>query len=65
MAEYKIECYTKFSWGYVYVADERRCEIWAESLDDLKRKVLERNLPWDDANAPQAKRSTSDAHMWA
>ena len=53
--EYKIECYTKFSWGYVFCIDGRRREIWAESLDDLKRKVLAKGLPWDEVKVPEAK----------
>lgn len=52
---YRIECYTRFSWGYIYTINERRREIWAESAEDLKRKVLSKDLPWDDAKVPKAK----------
>lgn len=53
--EYKIECYTRFSWGYVYTISKRRHEIWAESVEDLKRKVLSKNLPWDEGKVPKVK----------
>ena len=53
--EYKIECYTKFSWGYVYSQNSRRYEIWADSIDKLKQKVLSRNLPWDIKKVPEEK----------
>ncbi len=53
--DFKIECYTKFSWGYVYWNQDSRQEIWADSAEALKRKVLSRNLPWDDTMVPKAK----------
>ena len=53
--DYEIRCYTRFSWGYIYTRDEKRREIWADNVDDLKRKVLKRNLPWDDINVPKVK----------
>ena len=53
--DFEIKCYSKFSWGYVYKADNKRREIWADNLDDLKRKVSSKNLPWDDSKVPKAK----------
>ncbi len=53
--DYEIKCYTKFSWGYVYEKNGRKQEIWADNVDDLKRKVLSQNLAWDDAKVPKAK----------
>lgn len=53
--EYEIKAYTKFSWGYVYTQDGRRNEIWADNVESLKRKVLAKNLPWDDSKVPKAK----------
>lgn len=53
--DYEIKCYTKFSWGYVYEVNEKRRQIWAESIDDLKRKVFDKNLPWDDKKVPKTK----------
>lgn len=53
--DYEIKCYSKFSWGYVYTIDEKNREIWADNVSDLKRKVLARNLPWDDGKVPEAK----------
>ena len=52
---YKIECYTRFSWGYVCNIDGRRHEIWADNADSLRGKVLEKGLPWDDKKVPKAK----------
>ena len=53
--EYKIECYTKFSVGYVYSHNSRHHEIWADSTDKLKQKVWARNLPWDNKKVLQRK----------
>ena len=55
--EYEIKCHTRFSWGYVYADNGRRREIWADNVDDLKRKVTARGLPWDDRKVPKAKRA--------
>lgn len=55
VVEYKIECYTKFSWGYVYSQGSKRREIWAESSEKLKEKVLAKGLPWDSKKVPKAK----------
>lgn len=35
--------------------DEKLNEIWADSAESLKRKVLAKNLPWDDTKVPEAK----------
>ena len=53
--DYEIKCYTRFSWGYVYMLNGRRREIWADNVNSLKRKVLEKNLPWDDTRVPKTK----------
>ena len=53
--DFKIECYTRFSWGYVYWKDDIRHQIWADSAQSLKRKVLSKNLPWDDSMVPEVK----------
>lgn len=53
--EYKIECYTKFSWGYIYSQNSRRCEIWAYSIDKLKQKVLAKDIPRDNKKVPEEK----------
>lgn len=53
--EYKIECYTRFSGGYVCMQDDKRHEIWAENVENLKEKVLAKGLPWDDENVPEVK----------
>lgn len=53
--DYEIKCYSKFSWGYTYILDGRRHEIWADNVSDLKRKVLSKSLPWDDSRVPEAK----------
>ena len=53
--DYQIRCNTRFSWSYVYIMNHKRHEIWADSCQKLKEKVLKRDLPWDDAKAPKAK----------
>ena len=53
--DFEIKCYSKFSWGYLYTVDNKRREIWVDNLDDLKRKVSSKNLPWDDGRVPKAK----------
>lgn len=53
--DYEIKCYSKFSWGYVYKSDGKRHEIWADNVDELKRKVLAKNLPWNDCKVPKVK----------
>ena len=53
--DYEIKCYSKFSWGYIYFENGRRREIWADNVDGLKAKVLERNLAWDDRKVPNEK----------
>ena len=55
VVEYKIECYTKFSWGYVYSQGSKHREIWAESSEKLKEKVLAKGLPWDSEKVPEEK----------
>ena len=53
--EYKIECYTRFSGGYVYSVNSRRRELWADNVDSLRDKVLSKDLPWNDENVPKVK----------
>ena len=57
--DFETKCYNKFSWGYVYAIGDKRYELWAESVNDLKMKVLARNLPWDDGKVPEAKQVRS------
>lgn len=52
---YSIKCYSRFSWGYVYTIKGKTRELWSESIDALKNKVLSRNLPWDDNKVPERK----------
>lgn len=54
-AQYKIESYTRFSWGYVCYINGKRHQIWAENIESLKRKVLAKDLPWDDAKVPKVR----------
>ena len=53
--DFEIRCNTRFSWSYIYMADRRKREIWADSCEKLKSKVLGRNLPWDDDKVPETK----------
>ncbi len=50
---YEIKCYFRDSWGYVYLIEGNLHEISADNVDDLKRKVLAENLPWDDEKVPK------------
>ena len=52
---YEIKCYNRFSWGYVYTINGKTRELWAESIDALKQKILSRNLPWEDKKVPKRK----------
>ena len=53
--DYEIRCNTRFSWSYVYVENQKKREIWADSREKLKKKVLKRNLLWDDVQVPKVK----------
>ena len=55
--DFEVKCNTRFSWSYIYTENKRKREIWADSVDKLKKKVLNRNLPWDDSKVPKAKPS--------
>ena len=50
---YEIICYFRDSWGYVYLIKGNLHEITADNVDDLKKKVLAENLPWDDDKIPK------------
>ena len=51
--EFKIECYHKFSWGYVCSKREEHYQFWADNAEALKRKVLSKGLPWDETKVPK------------
>lgn len=53
--DFEVRSNTKFSWSYIYELEGKTHEIWAESVDALKRKVLSKSLPWDDDKVPQAR----------
>ena len=52
---YEIKCYSRFSWGYVYTIKGKTRELWSESIDALKKKILSKDLPWDDKKVPERK----------
>ena len=51
---------SEFSWSYVYTINDRKRDLFGSSLHDLKRKVLDKGLPWDDKKYPDEKISKSD-----
>mgnify|MGYP000771846202 CR=1 FL=1 len=53
--EFEIKKHNKFSWSYVYTIDGRKYDIHGGSTYDLRKKVLARDLPWDDENYPEDK----------
>ena len=53
--DYEIKCYGRFSWGYVYTIKGKSREFWSESIDALKKKILSKDLPWDDKKVPERK----------
>lgn len=55
ISSFEIKKHNKFSWSYVYIADGRKYDIHGTSTDDLRKKVLSMDLPWDDENYPEEK----------
>lgn len=55
ISSFEIKKHNKFSWSYVYTIDGRKYDIHGGSIYDLRKKVLARDLPWDDENYPEDK----------
>lgn len=55
ISSFEIKKHNKFSWSYVYTIDGRKYDIHGGSTYDLRKKVLARDLPWDDENYPEDK----------
>ena len=53
ISSFEIKKHNKFSWSYVYTIDGRKYDIHGGSTYDLRKKVLARDLPWDDENYPE------------
>lgn len=53
ISSFEIKKHNKFSWSYVYIADGKKYDIHGGSTDNLRKKVLARDLPWDDENYPE------------
>ena len=53
ISSFEIKKHNKFSWSYVYIADGKKYDIHGTSSDNLRKKVLSMNLPWDDENYPE------------
>ena len=53
ISSFEIKKHNKFSWSYVYTIDGREYDIHGGSTYDLRKKVLARDLPWDDENYPE------------
>lgn len=45
---YEIKRVNENSWIYFYTKNGKSCEIESYSLESLKRRVNEKNLPWND-----------------
>ena len=50
---FKIVQHHKHSWSYNYTINGKKRDISGSSLHDLKRQVLNLNLPWDEENYPE------------
>ena len=55
ISSFEIVKHNNFSWSYVYTIDGRKRDIHGDSLHKLRKKVLDRGLPWDDENYPESK----------
>ena len=55
ISSFEIKKHNKFSWSYVYIDDGKKYDIHGTSTDNLRKKVLARDLPWDDENYPEDK----------
>ena len=53
ISSFEIKKHNKFSWSYVYTIDGRKYDIHGGSTYNLRKKVLARDLPWDDENYPE------------
>ena len=51
---------SEFSWSYVYTINGRKRDLFGSSLHDLRRKVLDKGLPWDDKKYPEEKITKSN-----
>ena len=55
VSSFEIIKHGNFSWSYVYILNNNKRDIHGDSIHDLRRKVLSRDLPWDDENYPDEK----------
>ena len=53
VSSFEIIKHGNFSWSYVYTINNKKRDIHGVSLHELRKKVLSRNLPWDDKNYPE------------
>lgn len=59
--QYEIISHHKGSWSYIYSKGGKKYEMWAESPEKLKTKVLNKNLPWNSYKVPKpTKRMTKN-----
>ncbi len=49
---YEIRHKSENTWVYFYTKKGESLEIYGNSIEDLKKKVKERNLPWNDNKVP-------------
>lgn len=50
--DYKIKRNASYSWSYIYKNGKSR-ELWSNSKENLKEKVLSYGFPWDDKKVPK------------
>ena len=53
ISSFEIVKHNNFSWSYVYAIDGKKRDIHGDSLHNLRKKVLDRDLPWDNENYPK------------
>lgn len=58
---YEIRRKNATLWIYFHTKNGESQEIWGNSIEDLKRKVEERSLPWNDNEIPKEK--PNDVHL--
>ena len=55
ISSFEIVKHNNFSWSYVYTINGSKRDIHGDSLHNLRKKVLDRDLPWDAENYPEDK----------
>ena len=59
VTSYEIVRNHSYSWTYYYTINGRRRDVTGSSLENLKKQVLDMDLPWDYENYPDEKITNS------